>query len=844
MTTSARGDSATGIGSAAPLPDYEKLGAFYLGRGYDPEQDRVRDEDILYDSRDLTTHALCVGMTGSGKTGLCVGLLEEAAIDGIPSIIIDPKGDMGNLLLTFPELRAADFEPWVDPDEAARRGQTKAGFATQTAALWKKGLAEWGQDGARIARLRAAADFQLYTPGSSIGRPLRVLRSFDAPPAQVMADRDALSEQVEAAVSGLLALLGISADPLRSREAILLQNILLTEWREGRSLDLGGLIRAIQKPPFTRLGVFDLDAFFPDDDRFLLAMQMNNLLASPSFASWMEGEPLSIPRLLAAEDGRPRVSVISIAHLSDSERMFFVTLLLNEVIGWMRSQPGTTSLRAILYMDEIFGYFPPTREPPSKRPMLTLLKQARAFGVGVVLATQNPVDLDYKGLSNCGTWFLGRLQTERDKARVLDGLEGAMADASGRFDRKEMDRLLSGLGKRVFLMNNVHERAPVLMQTRWAMSYLRGPLARDQIRALCHPVDAGAPVHAGSSAQAGGSVLGPRNAGGSGVDEKEPSAAASNRAPPVIDSEIQQRFLEPRLSLPAGLALQWIPTLLVSARIHFANAASGLDVWWDRSVVVPLLDDGLDLDRAVVEVRAPRFGEPSDGVFADVPRAGIEKKQYPAHERAVRDHLYRTVTLSQWKCRDPKLTSNPGEDLGAFRVRVVQVLREERDRNVEKLRAKYAPKLQTIEDRIRRAEAKVDREEAQYKQARTDSVFSIGASLLGALFGRKLASVTNVRRAGSAARGVGKTSKERADIGRAEEEVEEQRQRLAELEAEFQAAIEEQNRVLPADAVPLEEVLVRPRKADLEVARPVLLWRPHVRSRAGALEPAYELDDA
>ena len=415
------------------MTDFEKLGAFYLGRVYDPMAGETLDEPILYDSRDLTTHAICVGMTGSGKTGLAIGLLEEAAIDGVPAIIIDPKGDMGNLLFNFPKLEAADFQPWVDPDEAMRKGIGVAEHARKTAELWKKGLASWGQDGARIQRLRDAVDMCIYTPGSTAGVPLRVLRSFDAPPPALREDAEALAERVQSAVSGLLALLDIDADPVSSREYILLSNILQHAWSEGKSLDLAGVIRAIQQPPFDKLGVFDLDVFYPAKERFTLAMAMNNLLASPSFAPWMEGEPLEISKLLYTDEGKPRLSILSIAHLSDSERMFFVTLLLNEVVSWMRTQPGTSSLRALLYMDEIFGYFPPTREPPSKRPMLTLLKQARAFGVGVVLSTQNPVDLDYKGLSNCGTWFLGRLQTERDKARVLDGLEGAMSTGGQRF---------------------------------------------------------------------------------------------------------------------------------------------------------------------------------------------------------------------------------------------------------------------------------------------------------------------------------------------------------------------------------------------------------------------------
>ncbi len=462
--------------------DFEKLGAFYLGKEYDPQAGTTTGRLVLYDARDLTTHAVVLGMTGSGKTGLCINLLEEAAIDRVPALIIDPKGDITNLLLQFPDLRPADFLPWINPDDAERKGLSPVDFAAQEAQRWRQGLAEWGQDGERIRRLGQSADFRIYTPGSQTGRPVSLLHSFDAPPLDWNQDAETLRERIEAMVSALLGLLGLDADPIRSREHILLSNLVEHFWRQGEPLDLGRLILAIQKPPLTRLGVFDLETFFPAPDRFQLAVSLNSLLASPAFAGWLQGDPMEIPNFLAAEDGRPRHSIFYIAHLGDAERIFFVTLLLNQVIGWMRTQPGTTSLRALVYMDEIFGFFPPTANPPCKKPMLTLLKQARAFGLGMVLATQNPVDLDYKGLGNAGTWFIGRLQTERDKQRVIDGLVGAAGGAA--LDRTALNHLISGLSSRVFLLHNVHEGTPLVFQTRWAMSYLRGPLTRQQIQQL------------------------------------------------------------------------------------------------------------------------------------------------------------------------------------------------------------------------------------------------------------------------------------------------------------------------------------------------------------------------
>ena len=419
------------------MPDFDQLGSFYLGRKHDLTSGKTSADPLLYDSKDLTTHAVCVGMTGSGKTGLCLSLLEEAALDGIPAIAIDPKGDLSNLLLAFPKLEASDFRPWIDEGEAARKQQSPDEFAAAQADLWRTGLAKWDEGPERIQRYIDSGERVIYTPGSNAGIPITVLKSFSAPPAALIEDSEAFGERVSSAASCLLTLMGIDADPVRSREHIFLSHLLETAWRAGKDVELSQLIRDIQKPPFSKVGVVDLESFYPAAERTKLSMNLNNLLASPSFAGWMQGEPLDIARMLYTKQGRPRIAIISIAHLDDSQRMFFVTLLLNEVLAWIRTQPGTSSLRALLYMDEVFGYFPPVGNPPAKRPMLTLLKQARAYGLGCVLATQNPVDLDYKGLSNAGTWFLGRLQTERDKARVIEGLEGASAQAGAKFNRKK-----------------------------------------------------------------------------------------------------------------------------------------------------------------------------------------------------------------------------------------------------------------------------------------------------------------------------------------------------------------------------------------------------------------------
>jgi hypothetical protein len=814
------------------VTDYERLGAFYLGRIFDLESGRVRDEPLLYDARDLTTHAVCVGMTGSGKTGLCIALLEEAAIDGIPALAIDPKGDLGNLLLTFPELRPADFRPWIDPAEAARSGRTPDEQARATAEAWSTGLAEWGQDRSRIARLREAADIAVYTPGAGAGLPLSVLRSLTAPTPELRADPDGLRERTLSAVAGLLALVGIDADPVRSREHILLSALVDAAWREGRDLELPALIRAIQSPPFARLGVLDLESVFPAAERFALALSLNNLLASPAFAAWSEGERLDVGRLLHTPEGRPRLSILSIAHLSDAERMFFVTLLLNEVVAWMRAQPGTSSLRAILYMDEVFGYFPPSANPPSKRPMLTLLKQARAHGLGVVLATQNPVDLDYKGLSNAGTWFLGRLQTERDKARVLEGLEGASAAAGAGFDRARTERILAGLGSRVFLMNNVHDDAPVVFHSRWALSYLRGPMTRDQIAALMRDR-----VQAGAPSDAPRRPLEPA--------PQPPAGPAPSPERPVLPPKIEERFL-PAAAPPApGVRLVYRPALLGVATLHYAQAKLDVDVWETAALLAPLRDEASTRSPwpAAASLDAPAREldtGPAPGVpFAELPGVAARPESYTRWSRELETHLIRERPLRLLRCRDPKAVSRPGQSEGEFRAQLRQLRHEERDLALEKLRARYAPKLARLQEQIRLAEQRVERESSQYQQQKLQTAVSVGATLLGALFGRRAASAASVGRATTAARGMGRAARERGDIARAEESREALAQQLEALEAEFAEEVEAARTLADAAEPACEELAIRPRRTDLAVERLALVWTPWRVGREGTAEPAW-----
>ena len=801
------------------MQDYEKLGFFYLGRRYDMAGRHALDEMVLYDSRDLVTHAVCVGMTGSGKTGLCLSLIEEAAIDGVPVIAIDPKGDLGNLLLTFPQLSAAEFRPWVDEDEARRGGQTADAFATAEAERWRKGLAEWGQDASRIERLRNAAEFTIYTPGSRAGVPVSILSSFAAPPATARADGELLAERAGSTATSVLALAGLDAPP-RSREHTLVTSLFGAAWAEGRDLDLATLIQQIQAPPFAKVGVVDLEAFFPGKERFDLAMKLNGLLAAPGFAQWLEGVPLDPASLLYSSKGKPRVAVFSIAHLGDAERMFFVSLLLNQVVAWMRAQTGTTSLRAVLYMDEILGYFPPVANPPSKAPLLTLLKQGRAFGLGVVLATQNPVDLDYKGLANTGTWFLGRLQTERDKARMLDGLEGA---AAGSMDRAETDRLLSALDKRVFLLHNVHEQAPVVFQTRWTLSYLRGPLSRDQIRAL---------TPKGEEAGPGSRVPSPE----SRAPNREPrtpspeSRSQGTSWPPIVPPGVEQYFVP---SAAAGASIRYRPVVLGAARLGFGEAKLGIDEVRDVVYAAPFGTGAVAVDWAMaapVDVVAADLMDaaPAGASFEDVPAAGLQARSYAAWNKEFGKWLSQSEKLELLRQRELKLTSNPGESERDFQIRVQDAQRVARDAAVDALNKKYASKRQQIEEQKRRAAASVDRESTQASQQKLQTGLSVGATILGALFGRKAIGVGSLGRATTAARGVGRSMKETDDIRRANETLDAVEDRARALDEEIR---EETRKITEQFSAPsaIERVSLAPKRGQVSVQLVGLGWLPEDR---------------
>lgn len=806
------------------MTDFETLGAFYLGKNFDIATRKRSENYVLYDSKDLTTHAVIIGMTGSGKTGLGIGLIEEALIDKIPVIAIDPKGDLGNLALQFPSLSASEFRPWVDSQQAANAGMTVDAYAEQQANLWRDGLAGWGEDAARIQRLRDAADVAIYTPGSTAGRPISIVQAFSAPPAAVREDSEAFRDRVDATATSVLALLGIEGDPMSSREHILLANLLSNVWSEGRDLDLAGLIGAIQSPPFDKIGVMPLDSVFPPKDRLTLAMKLNNLLAAPGFQLWMQGEALSTANLLYSETGKPRCSVVSIAHLNDEERMFFVTMLLADILAWIRTQPGTGSLRAVLYIDELFGYMPPVANPSSKILLLTLLKQARAFGLGVVLSTQNPVDLDYKGLSNTGTWFIGRMQTERDKARVMEGLEGASNGAS--FDRAKMEATIAGLGKRVFLMHSVHENEPVTFETRWTLSYLAGPMTREQIKTVTASTKSTESKVAPANASSAGVVAAAsRSTTGGGLSSLDATPA---KHAPVLPPDVPQYFIPPSGN-PSNVSYN--PAIIGVADVTYTSAKYNVTEQ-RRVVLLTTLDDGpiamdwgtgerLDIDPARLE-GSPR----NNATFGDVPKLAMNAKSYAVWNKALQKWISTNEVITLFRSPSTKQTSNPGESERDFRIRLQVGSREQRDVAIEKLRGKYATKLSGLQERLRKAEQAVSREQAEASQAKMDTMISVGSAVLGAIFGRGKVGVGTISKVGTAARGAGRVARQSGDVTRAGETVQAITAQYQDVEAQLQGEIDALGASFDSQSESLEEITIKAKSGDVVVQLVALAWNP------------------
>jgi hypothetical protein len=830
---------------------------FYFGRAYDPIRQTVTDREIRYDPADLTTHAVVTGMTGSGKTGLCIVLLEEAALKGIPAIIIDPKGDLTNLLLHFPELAPQDFQPWIDADLARRAGKSVEDVAADASLSWREGLEEWGIPQDRILALKNAAHFTVFTPGSDAGAPVSVLASLAAPAIPWNENREVLREKIISTVTALLGLVGYTdIDPLRSREHILLSNIFETEWSQGRDVELAELVLQTQTPPFEKLGAFPVETFFPAKDRMELAMVLNNILAAPTFETWREGEPLNIASMLYTPNGRPRHNIFYLAHLADAERMFFITLLLSAVETWMRTQSGATSLRSLLYMDEIAGYLPPLRNPPSKAPLLRMLKSARAFGLGLLLATQNPVDLDYKALSNAGTWFIGKLQTEQDKSRLLDGLEGA----SGGVSRMDFDKLISSLGKRVFVMHNIHASQPELLQTRTTMNFLAGPITRNRIKDLNLLANPGgavppqpmmppvAPVAEGTSGPIMMRAVRPaQSSPPSQPPQQTTTSTQSSSTKPPVPAFIGEYFLPQNYSLPEAFSaaqrampaevlidsVVYYPTLLASAEVRILDRKHGVDTDLTRTVLVrspekrgsvrwedyPL--DGEVLDRIETAPVPPARFSSIDAPLNDV-------KLMTALQKDFTDWVFRNSSVKARVNQVLKVFAGPDVSPADFMTACADAARDARDAEIEKKTASLDRQLKSLEDKLAREERELVKDEDELSNRKMEETGTHIENITGLFGGSRKAS-----RLSSSLTKRRMTQQARADVEESKDTIKQLNQDILDLQKRREEVIAEINDRWGRVVNEITEVTIAPKKTDVLVKVFGVAWMPYYVVKSG-----------
>ena len=778
--------------------DYENLKLFYIGKEKTNGQNFA---PLVYKNKDLTTHAAIIGMTGSGKTGLGISLLEEAAIDNIPSIIIDPKGDMGNLLLTFPNLQGSDFEPWIEEQDAINNGLSVTELALKTAQTWKNGIEADFQNQERIQKLKDSADFTIYTPGSSSGVQISILSSFKAPSIEVLEDNELLVSLINSTVSSILSLID-EKDDSSSKEFILISTIFMNSYANQKDLSLEELITYIVTPPFSKIGIFDLETFFPQNERLKLALKLNTIIANPAFKSWIEGEPLDISNLLYDESGKAKVSIFSIAHLNDSQRMFFVSLLLNQMVSWMRRQEGTTSLKALLYMDEIFGYFPPNSNPPSKQPMLTLLKQARSFGVGVILSTQNPVDIDYKGLANIGTWFIGRLQTKQDKEKVIDGLSSAV---EGKIDKSKMENLLSNLEKRTFIMKNINEDGIKNFQTRWTLSYLKGPITKEQIKFL----------------------MSNKNINSISKPEIQKTKAETtnrqNSPKPLIPNILEQKYLY--TSQNESYYLQGY--LVFKCSVHFADSAKNIDLTNELNYKFYLQKEASNVNfEELEEFKENSFetNEKNNSNYYETPIFIQNEKELKQIQKDFSDFIYRNSKLSLYKNEDLKIVSKQNESLTDFKIRIQDRLNEKIDEQIESLQLKFSKINDSIDDKLNKLFDKLEKEQLQANTTTTDAIISIGTSLLGAFFG-KTTTASTLGKVASSAKGATKILKEKSDVKYVENEIQQLQIEKEELQKTLENEISKINEENKISNFQIEEIFIKPKRTDIFNIKLELLWK-------------------
>ena len=798
------------------MTEKEKPGKLFLGQVIDPGSGKSTGEDVVYDSRNLTTHGIIVGMTGSGKTALGIVALEEALLSGIPCLILDPKGDMGNLLLNFPSFSPDDFRPWINEEEARNKGLEIDQLASQTSENWKSGLEKWGIGPDRMRKLSAAAQFTIYTPGSSTGIPINVVGSLASPKLDwfVAAQAEIARDEIEGLVSSILALAKIDADPISSPEHILLANIIEKAWSEGRDLDLAGLISQVQSPPMRKLGVFEIDSFYPQKERARLAMRLNGLVASPSFAAWLDGPPLDIERMLYAPDGRPQASIVYLAHLSDPERQFVVTLLLSKLITWMRKQSGTQDLRALVYMDEVFGFAPPTAEPPSKKQILTIFKQARAFGVGMVLVTQNPVDLDYKLMSNAGTWMIGRLQTERDKARILEGMQSA----SGQIDIKWLDKKISDLGRMQFILQSPYVKEPLLFTSRMTMSFDAGPLDKNQISRLMADHPAGKITVSSPSTP----VRMPSSADKRSADESQVT--------PKVDPSASVYYLDSAASwatrvgaVPGGRKLQ--ASLIARVHLTYNDRRAGVDHSEEWEAVFTPLSDRFDPSKAInvdYDHRDLSSQAPEEAVYV-LPTANLGSAAYFKESRSsLRDHLSRSLSMRVFRNSALRLFSRAGESRADFEARCKAAAEEAADAEVSKLKDRYDSAISRVKSQLGDADRRVRELEADTSQRKQQEILQGAGDLLTGLLGGRRRSLSLSRAASRRSQ----TRRTEERLRTAEEKMGDKATELEQIEDKLAEDISEISERWKAQARQIDEVEISLDKADVEVDDLSVLWIP------------------
>ncbi|MBP7930388.1 MAG: DUF853 family protein [Acidimicrobiia bacterium] len=813
------------------------VGELFLGGS--PDVDPPASAPIFYESERFTTHGVLVGMTGSGKTGLAMVMLEELLAAGIPALIIDPKGDMGNLCFMSTECDPADFVPWVEAADAKQR-QTKA---AEVAATWRDGRASWGVLPERVAQVKAA-DRVIYTPGSSAGIPLNVVGSLAAPP-DFSADQESYRDEIASFVSGLLALVDIEADPLSSREHILLSNLIENAWRQGSDLDLADLIGQVVTPPLRKLGVFELETFYPDKERQALAMRLNALVASPNFAPWMEGQPLDIQSLLYSPDGSPRAPIMYLAHLSDAERQFMVTLLMSKMVTWTRRQTGTSALRAVVYMDEVFGYCPPTASPPSKAPILTMLKQARAFGVGLILSTQNPVDLDYKAMSNAGTWLVGRLQTERDKARILEGMRSAQAGQ----DTSNLDQLIGSLGKREFILHSTKADQPVRLTSRWAMSYLRGPLTKDEVRTLGQHRDdtvASSAAPSGLPTEPSAQVERPQEpaatsvANGAarpvGTDDTIPNSFDELPIAPKVAKGIRVAWLDPAAEWTdistAPTSDRFEAALACTVSLTFDETRAGLDhreTW--EAVLFPIPDHVDPTSWQAVDHDPRDFKETPPATSRYVaPEAPIDNATFfKTVEKDLEDYLARDRVLTIYQNPQLKLFSRIDETPDAFVQRCVSSAEAAADAELAKLRDRYAARERSAREKVAAAERRVAQLETDKQSSGQRELIDGASDLLGAFLGGRRRS-RSMRSAGASIRRASQrretTTRNRQKAEVARDQYDDAIDEMADLERQLQDDIDQIGARWSEKAKAIETLDVGLERNDVAVTDLRLVWIP------------------